>query len=175
MKRRVVDEINVDFRRLVVLAIWRAQQIIRKNLQEKVAIRRTSDLLVHPTKPCVGHDRAQNKFEWWMHEVEGCFYGRDPRSAPRGQPHHILSSSCPPQCGRNLRPISSISKTRSCPNLKSSTMPPISCAMSGSVPRAATAYPPSFPLLTPQPPPRQSSKRPGSTSQSSMAHSPQQQ
>jgi hypothetical protein len=32
MKRRVVDEINVDFRRLVVLAIWRAQQI-RKNLQ----------------------------------------------------------------------------------------------------------------------------------------------
>lgn len=80
MKRRVVDEINVDFRRLVVLAIWRAQQI-RKNLQEKVTIRRTSDLLVDPTKSCVRHDRAQNEFEWWMHEVEGCFYGRDPRPA----------------------------------------------------------------------------------------------
>ena len=94
--------------------------------------------------------------------------------SPRGPPHHILSSSCPHRCGRHLRPISWMFKARSCPNLRSSTrMHLLSSAMTRGVPRAAMAYPPSFPILT-QPPPRQFSKTPASTSQPSMAHSPQQ-
>jgi hypothetical protein len=46
---------------------------------KKLTIGRTSNLLICPTKSCVGHDRTQNESERWMHEVEGCFDGRIPR------------------------------------------------------------------------------------------------
>jgi hypothetical protein len=58
MERRVVDEIDIDVRRLVIFAVW-ASTISRVGREQEI-VGRTGDLFVHSTKPCVGHDIMQD-------------------------------------------------------------------------------------------------------------------
>ena len=60
MERRVVDEIDVNVRRLVVLAIW-ARTGIKVERDKELTTGRTSDFFVYSTESCVGHDGMQKR------------------------------------------------------------------------------------------------------------------
>jgi|SRR6266850_130084 len=59
MERRVVDEIDVDVRRLVIFAVWASTVNRVERAREDMG--RTGNLFVYSTKPCVGHDIMQER------------------------------------------------------------------------------------------------------------------
>ncbi len=60
MEGRVVDEIDVDIRRLVIFTIL-ASTVNQVERDKELRMGRTSDLLVYSTKSCVGHDRTEER------------------------------------------------------------------------------------------------------------------
>jgi len=60
MEGRVVDEIDVDIRRLVIFTIL-ASTVNQVGRDKELMMGRTSDLLVYSTKSCVGHDRREER------------------------------------------------------------------------------------------------------------------
>jgi hypothetical protein len=60
MEGRVVDEIDVDIRRLVIFTIL-ASTVNQVERDKELMMGRTSDLLVYSTKSCVGHDRREER------------------------------------------------------------------------------------------------------------------
>jgi hypothetical protein len=69
MKGRVVDELDVDVRRLVVLAILRGTvggSDFGSDARKELAIGLTSNFFVYSAKSCISHDRTGNGVENWM-------------------------------------------------------------------------------------------------------------
>jgi hypothetical protein len=61
MEGGVVDEVDVDVRRFVILTIFGDENESGGTRDKEATIVRTSDLFVYSTKSCVGHDRTQKR------------------------------------------------------------------------------------------------------------------